>query len=849
MKAFRVFGMSCAACSARVERAVSAVDGVESCSVNLLMGVMTVRGRAESAAIIKAVVAAGYGAEEKDNSQENVNNNLQKTSKTMFWRLISSITLLALIMYISMGHIMLGAPLPLFLSGEAFSLGVLEMVLSLAVLIINGRFFVSGARGVLHGAPNMDTLVALGAGVSFIYSAVRTFMMLGADGALAMEYLHGLYFESSAMIVTLITVGKLLEERAKRKTTGAVRDLMSLAPMMATVVRCGEEKVIPASELVVGDEFIVKPGASVPADGVVVYGESQISEAALTGEYMPKDKALGDTVLCATVNGEGYLRCKATRVGKDTAISEVIRLVEEASATKAPIARIADKVSGVFVPLVLIISILTLVVWLAVGAELGYALGRAISVLVISCPCALGLATPVAITVGTGVGARLGILFKSAEALELIGRAKTVAFDKTGTLTEGEPEITDVVTYEGDRAELLRLAYSAELRSEHPIGGAVVSLGEKEGVQPYELDSFSVVAGKGVRGTVFGGELLCVSYGYAQSVGVVSEAASADYQRLSAEEKTVVFVIFRGRLLGLLAAADKIREDARRAVAVLSSLGLRSVMLTGDNRRCAEAVASSVGIDTVLPELLPDGKADALKRLSANGGVIMIGDGINDAPALMAADVGIAMGAGTDIAIDAADAVIMRSNPGAVAEAVRLGRAVLRNIKENLFWAFIYNIIGIPVAAGAFAYLLGWEMSPMLGALAMSLSSFSVVMNALRLNFFGRKRRALAGGAAECCGDAYAVGVNDASENEKLARINNTDIRKEEKMKFTLNVKGMMCPHCEARVKAAIEAVSGVSAVEVSHVSGTAAVEAESDIKDTVLAAVKAAGYEASVAS
>jgi len=835
MKTFIVTGMSCAACSARVERAVSALSAVNGCSVNLLSGIMTVSGDATSEEIISAVRAAGYGAKEKGKSLDDANNSLQKSRKIMAFRLCSSISILLIIMYISMGHVMLGAPLPAFLSGNSFALGILEMALSLAVMVINGRFFVSGAKGVLHGAPNMDTLVALGSGASFVYSAVLVFKMPYVSAAAAAGYLHGLYFESAAMIVTLITVGKLLEARAKGKTTSAIKELVSLSPRTAIVLRGGKEVSIPAEELSVGDVFILKPGSSVPADGVVIEGESQLSEAALTGEFMPKDKRPGDTVLAATVNGSGYLRCEATRVGEDTAISAVIRLVEEASATKAPIARIADKVAGIFVPAVLCVAVVTLGIWLLCGAEFGYALGRAISVLVISCPCALGLATPVAITVGAGVGARRGILFKSAEALELVGRGRVVTLDKTGTVTEGKPVISDVITYGVSREELISLAYSAEARSEHPLAGAVVALGEACGATLYDAEGFAATAGAGISCKILGEELVLASFGYAEGQALVSDEVREDYLRLSAEGKTVICVARGGVFIGMLGAEDKIRSEAKEAILELYALGMRVVMLTGDNKRCAEAVAERVGIDEVISELLPSGKADAISRLSGEGKVIMVGDGINDAPSLAAADVGIAVGGGTDIAIDAADAVIMRSNLLAIPEAVRLGRAVLRNIKENLFWAFIYNIVAIPVAAGAFAYLLGWEMSPMLGALAMSLSSFSVVMNALRLNFFGRAHRTERK-AGEACSDN---GKACSAENKD----NNSDYEVEN-MKFTLEIEGMMCPHCEARVKAAIEACPGVLSAEVSHKSGEAVVEASAECFEAARAAVLAAGYE-----
>ena len=890
-RVYKVSGMSCAACSARVERAVSALGSVERCSVNLLSGLMTVSGDASPDEVISAVRGAGYGAEEKKNNKENVNNsiqNLRKKRTAIVVRLSLSVLLLSLLMYISMGHVMLGAPMPSFASSP-LTIGILQGVISLLVLMVNGAFFVRGIKGVLNLAPNMDTLVSLGAGASFIYSAVLVFMMIGKAEGVAHGYLHSLYFESAAMIVTLITVGKLLEAGAKGKTTGALKELLDLSPKTAVVIRGGEELQIPAEQVASGDIFILKPGESVPADGEIIEGESSVSESALTGEFVPREVSVGDSVLASTVNQSGYLKCRALRVGEDTAISAVVRLVEEASATKAPIARIADKVSGVFVPIVLFIALITFGVWLAVGAELGYALGRGISVLVISCPCALGLATPVAITVGTGIGARRGILFKSAEALELAGRAGIVALDKTGTVTLGEPEITDVITYGVSRGELITLCYSAELKSEHPLGRAVVMLGEREGAEPLSAEGFEANVGSGVKCRIGGREILCVSYNYAVRLGVADEPVSRDHARLSAEGKTVIICVRDGAVIGALGASDKIRADAIDAVRELRRLSLRVVMLTGDNARCAEAVAASVGIDEVRAELLPDGKAEALSSLSKDARVIMVGDGINDAPSLASADVGVAVGCGTDIAIEAADAVIMNNTLSSVPEAIKLGRAVLKNIKENLFWAFFYNVIGIPVAAGAFAYLLGWEMSPMLGALAMSLSSFFVVMNALGLNLKYRRRagahtccasreRSVGGGGVECSvnaeereclvdladcecsvnveerecqrseNDACIECVGHPEDAENMIKENlQSKFKGEENMKFTLKIEGMMCPHCEARVKAVIEAQSGVISADVSHKSGTAVVEMQGEGAEAVRKAVADAGYPAEI--
>ncbi len=862
MRRFDVIGMSCAACSARVEKAVSALAGVDSCAVNLLSGVMSVEGNVSSEQIIAAVVAAGYGASEKGKDGKTANNSLQNNAKPIVIRLVSSVFVLLILMYISMGHVMLGAPLPSLFGENPIAIAVAELILAGIVLVINQRFFVRGGAGLIKGAPNMDTLVALGSGASFVYSTVIVFVMIFApEGAELHGYLHGLYFESAAMIVTLITVGKLLEERAKGKTTDAVRALMSLSPKLATVERDGEQVVISADEVKVGDIFILRPGDAVPVDGVVVDGESSISEAALTGESVPRDKACGDAVLAATVNQSGYLRCRATKVGSDTAIASVIRLVEEAGSTKAPIARVADKVSGVFVPVVLGIALVTFIVWLAVGAEIGYALGRCISVLVISCPCALGLATPVAITVGAGVGARCGILYKSAEAIELAGRARIVVLDKTGTVTEGRPEVTDVITYTSSEAELLSAAYSIENKSEHPLARAVVEYAKERGAALLDCAEFSALAGSGVRGVLDGEEILGASFAYIQKKITLGEGAIFDYERLSGEGKTPLFFTRDGALLGIIATSDKLRADSPSAIEALRALGMRVVMLTGDNKRCAKAVAAAAGVDEVYSEMLPDGKADIVRKLAGEGGVIMVGDGINDAPSLAIADVGAAIGGGTDIAIESADLVLMRDRLSDVPRAVRLGRAVLRNIHENLLWAFIYNVIGIPLAAGAFAHLLGWEMSPMLGALAMSLSSFCVVMNALRLNFFtGRERRAelalvecsLAGEGTGCPADNAEKKRSEKDDNGRVSEKDENDndcaecgAEGKDGMKITIKVEGMMCPHCEARVKSCVEALDGVISAEVSHVAGEAVVSLKDGVSaQTVADAIEAQGYK-----
>ena len=824
--------MSCAACSARVERAVGSLQGVEGCSVNLLSGVMAVDGDVSSEEIISAVVAAGYGAKEQTENDKNVNNTLQNNSKRIAIRLISSLVILCVLMYITMGHIMLGAPLPSFLSDNSRWLCVIELLLSLSVLIINRAFFIRGVKGAIKGAPNMDTLVALGSMASFIYSTVITVkILLLPSGAEAHGLLHGLYFESAAMILTLVTIGKLLEERAKGKTTDAVRSLMDLAPKLATVERGGELITISADDVLVGDIFVVKPGESIPADGVVIEGESSVAEATLTGEAVPSEKTKGSLVYAATVNQQGCMKCKCTVASDDTAIARVIRLVEDASATKAPIARLADKVSGIFVPIVLALSLVTLAVWLILGESVGYALGRAISVLVISCPCALGLATPVAITVGAGVGARLGILYKSAEAIELAGRAKIIALDKTGTVTEGKPAVTDVVCYSGNKDELLDLALSLEKKSEHPLARAVVEYAEGLGKAALPCEEFSAMAGSGVYGLVNEAEAFGASFGYASEHLKLTSEQIADFNKLSGEGKTPLFFAKAGKLLGIIAAADKLREDSREAIAELSELSMRVVMITGDNKYCAEAIAREAGIGEFHAEMMPDGKASLIKALSSDSGVIMVGDGINDAPSLALADVGAAIGGGADVAIEAADLVLMRDRLSDVPRAVRLGRAVLKNIRENLFWAFIYNVIGIPLAAGVFARLLGWEMSPMLGALAMSLSSLAVVMNALRLNFFSQREKKKENIKYSCSENAKECGKN---------------IERYDNMKIEIKVVGMMCPHCEARVKAAIEAIEGVSRAEVSHISGEAIVTASADLTDAILAAINAAGYECS---
>ena len=732
-KSYNVSGMSCAACSARVEKAVSAVEGVDSCAVNLLTNSMVVSGEVSEEIIIAAVEKAGYGATPKAaEKQKNVNKSVQNNEeKQVLGRLIASIVLLIPLMYLSMGVVMWGWPVPRFLSENPLSVALLELIISGLVLVINQKFFISGFKSVLNGSPNMDTLVALGSGASYIYSIAVTFVMIG-DGNI--HHLHGLYFESAAMILTLITVGKMLEARAKGKTTDAIKSLMDLSPKTATVLRDGREQTVLASEVRVGELFLVRPGEAVPVDGIVVEGESSINEAALTGESVPCDKQKGDKVLAATVNQSGFLKCEATKVGGDTAIASVIKMVEDASSTKAPIAKVADRVSGIFVPVVMGIAILTFAVWMFINGDFSHALSRGISVLVISCPCALGLATPVAIMVGSGVGARLGVLFKNAEALELTGRAKIVALDKTGTITRGEPKVVDVLTAEGiSESELISVAYALEKQSEHPLAKAICEYAEGK-AEALSVDSFKALSGSGVSAEMDGERILGGSFKFISTIADLSRFTS-DYERLSGEGKTPLFFIRGERALGLIAVADTIRDESAEAISDMKAMGLSVVMLTGDNARTANAIGMAAGVDEVISDLLPEGKEAAIRGLCEKDRVIMVGDGINDAPALTRADVGMAIGGGTDIAIESASVVLMRDSLSDVVDAIRLGRSVLRNIHQNLFWAFCYNMVGIPLAAG----LLGLELDPMFGAAAMSLSSFCVVTNALRLNTFRSK--------------------------------------------------------------------------------------------------------------
>ena len=808
MKQFDISGMSCAACSARVEKAVSSLKGVESCSVNLLTNSMNVEGKASEEIIIAAVVKAGYGASVKG---KNVNNDSQSNEeKQILRRLIASVALLVPLMYISMGAVMWGAPLPQILLDNPLVIAILELFISGAVLVINRKFFISGTKAVINLSPNMDTLVALGSGVSYVYSVYLT---LNVN---SLHSLHGLYFESAAMILTLITVGKLLESRAKGKTTNAINSLIDLSPKTATVVIDGKEQIVLASDVRVGDVFLVRPGESVPVDGVVISGTSSINEAALTGESVPADKQEGDSVLAATINQSGFLKCRATKVGTDTTIASVIRMAQDASATKAPIAKVADRVSGIFVPAVITIAIITFVCWMLIDGNFSHALSRGISVLVISCPCALGLATPVAIMVGSGVGAKLGVLFKNAEALELTGRARTIALDKTGTITAGTPRVVEIIAADGiSESELMTSAYALESKSEHPLARAVCEYAKDRAVLT-DVTNFKALTGSGVSAMIGEEEIFGGSYKFISTITDISSMKS-HYDRLSSEGKTPLFFVKDHRVLGLIAVADSIRSDSAKAIADMKAMGLSVVMLTGDNARTAEAIGREAGVDKVIAELLPDGKEAAIRSLCKESRVIMVGDGINDAPSLTRADVGMAIGGGTDIAIESANVVLMRDSLSDVVDAIRLGRRVLTNIYENLFWAFCYNVVGIPLAAG----LLGLELDPMFGAAAMSLSSFCVVTNALRLNTF-------------------------RSKYNKTNIINNKIKEKEEKtMTITMKIQGMMCPHCEARVRDVLSALDGVVSAEVSHEKDQAVVTTNGECDATLLtSAVENAGYK-----
>ncbi len=800
MEQYSVTGMSCAACQARVEKAVSAVPGVTSCAVSLLTNSMGVEGTASETEIIKAVTEAGYGASRKGAKRDSAPDEdalADRETPALKRRLIASVGFLLVLMYISMGHTMWGWPLLPFLSGNHIGIGIAELLLAAVVMVINQKFFISGFKGLLHRSPNMDTLVALGSGASFIYSTWALFMMTLHPES-AMEYMHELYFESAAMILALITVGKMLEARSKGKTTSALKDLMKLAPKMARVVRDGKEVEVGIAEVQKGDIFTVRPGEVIPVDGVVIEGSSAVNEAALTGESIPVDKAEGDGVSAATVNTSGFLKCRATRVGEDTTLSQIIKMVSDAAATKAPIAKTADRVSAVFVPAVMAIALITTAVWLILGRGIGFALPRGISVLVISCPCALGLATPVAIMVGNGMGAKNGILFKTAASLEEAGRAEIAVLDKTGTITEGEPRVTDILPEAGHtEEELLSLAVSLEAKSEHPLAKAVIAEAEGRGIAPLEVRDFSAVAGNGLEAVLDGQRL---RGGKISFIGAVPDEAKALGERLAGEGKTPLYFSRDGKLIGIIAVADTMKPEAPRAISELRDMGVSVVMLTGDNRRTAEAVGKAAGVDRIIAGVLPDGKEAAVRELQKYGKVIMVGDGINDAPALTRADTGIAIGAGTDVAIDAADVVLVNSRLSDVPAAVRLSRATLRNIKENLFWAFFYNAVCIPLAAGAFTGL-GITLSPMIGAAAMSLSSFTVVSNALRLNLFDPK-------SAKKDRKKAPVELPEHIINETEEDI---------KMEKTIKVNGMMCHHCEMHVKNALEKLPGVESAAANH--------------------------------
>lgn len=885
MKQYTVTGMSCAACSSRVEKAVSKVPGVTACSVSLLTNSMGVEGDVPPETVIHAVEDAGYGASLKgqgtaaqaQSASEAEDALKDRETPVLKHRLIASLGFLAVLMYMSMGHMMWGWPLPHFMDGNHVAMGLLQLLLAGIIMVINQKFFISGFKGLLHRAPNMDTLVALGSGASFIYSTYALFAMTDAqlkgNDTAVMSYMHEFYFESAAMILALITVGKMLEARSKGKTTDALKGLMKLAPKTAVIIRDGVETKVPIDEVKKGNVFVVRPGENIPVDGVVLEGTSAVNEAALTGESIPVDKAQGDPVSAATVNQSGYLRCEATRVGEDTSLSQIIRMVSDAAATKAPIAKIADRVSGVFVPAVITIAVVTTIIWLLAGQTFGFALARGISVLVISCPCALGLATPVAIMVGNGMGAKNGILFKTAVSLEETGKMDIVALDKTGTITSGEPRVTDVIPSGGvTEKELVSLALSLEKKSEHPLAKAVLLYAKEQQIDAPEAADFQALPGNGLSGTLDGASLAGGSFSYISGHTTVSAQEQASFERLASEGKTPLCFMKNGRLAGMIAVADVIKEDSPQAVKELQNMGIRVVMLTGDNERTARAIGAQAGVDEVIAGVLPDGKESVIRNLKEQGKVAMVGDGINDAPALTRADIGIAIGAGTDIAIDAADVVLMKSRLSDVPAAIRLSRATLRNIHENLFWAFFYNVVGIPLAAGLWYPIFGWKLNPMFGAAAMSLSSFCVVTNALRLNLFKmhdaskdhpmRKRAEKAankgGDKAENAGavrteaeDTRSIGQT-ANENETVSK----ELQKSENQKNhinmegitmtkTMNIEGMMCGHCEARVKKALEALAGVESAEVSHEKGTAVVSMSADVADdTLKEAVEAQDYK-----
>ena len=829
MTQYNVTGMSCAACSARVEKAVSSVDGVSSCSVNLLTNSMGVEGTATSKEIIDAVEKAGYGASLKTKNKKFKSNSDDELKDTqtpkLVKRLVASLLFLAPLMYISMGHMMWGWKLPSFMENNHIAMGLAQMLFAIIIMVINQNFFISGFKGLIHKSPNMDTLVALGSGASFVYSTYALFAMTVAqtkgDMSAVMSYMDDFYFESAAMILALITVGKTLEAYSKGRTTDALKGLMSLSPKTANVIRDGKEITVDIDDVAVGDVFVVRPGESIPVDGIVIDGESAIDESVLTGESLPVDKAIDDKVTSATINKSGFLKCKATRVGEDTTLAQIINLVSDASATKAPIAKLADKVSGVFVPTVIAIAIITFIVWLIVPKPFGYALSRAISVLVISCPCALGLATPVAIMVGNGKGAKNGILFKTAVSLEEAGKTQIVVLDKTGTITEGKPKVTDVIPVGISENDLLQLAYSLEIKSEHPLAKAIVEKAETAQIPPFDITDFESKTGNGLCGTLENSKIYAGSSKYISTVCDISSVKS-DIERLSNEGKTPLLFAKDEKLIGVIAVADTIKQDSPEAIKQLKNMGIKVVMLTGDNKRTADAIGKQTGVDMVISDVLPDGKEAVVKKLQSFGKVAMVGDGVNDAPALTRADVGIAIGAGADVAVDSADVVLMNSKLSDVCSAIRLSRHTLTNIKENLFWAFIYNIIGIPLAAGVWIPITGWTLNPMFGAAAMSLSSFCVVMNALRLNF---------------------VNVTSPKNDRKIKEVN-IDYTEEFKMTKTIKIDGMMCPHCEAAVKKALEAIDGVTSATASHTEKQATVELSKDVDTAVLEqAVVDAGY------
>ena len=837
MKQYTVTGMSCAACSARVEKAVSKVPGVTSCSVSLLTNSMGVEGDVPEQAVISAVEAAGYGAAPKGqgtgagssadaasagtqnmySSQEEAlaDHETPVLKKRLWW----SVGFLAVLMYISMGHMMWGWPLPHFFDNNHVAMGLAQMLLTIIIMVINQKFFISGFKSLFHGAPNMDTLVAMGSTAAFVYSTYALFAMTGAqvngDIAAVMSYMHEFYFESAAMILTLITVGKMLEARSKGKTTDALKGLMKLAPKTATIVKDGIETVVPVEAVAKDDIFVVRPGENIPVDGIVIEGSSAVNESALTGESIPVDKAEGDNVSAATINQSGFIRCRATRVGEDTTLSQIIQMVSDAAATKAPIAKVADKVSGVFVPAVITIAVITIIAWIIAGQSFGFALARGISVLVISCPCALGLATPVAIMVGNGMGAKNGILFKTAVSLEETGKIQVVALDKTGTITRGEPEVTDIIPAEGyTENELLGKALALEAKSEHPLAGAIVRRGSEKSITPDEVTEFTALPGNGLKARLDGSVITGGSLSYISNLVNVSEDMKKQADSLAELGRTPLLFAEDDCLIGIIAVADVIKEDSPRAVEELKNMGIHVVMLTGDNERTARAIGAQAGVDEVIAGVLPDGKESVIRSLKKRGRVAMVGDGINDAPALTRADIGIAIGAGADIAMDAADIVLMKSSLADVPAAVRLSRATLTNIHENLFWAFFYNVIGIPLAAGVWIPLFHWQLNPMFGAAAMSLSSFCVVSNALRLNLFD---------------------MHNAKKDKKIKMKNNNMKKENNSMEKTMNIEGMMCGHCEATVKKALEAVDGVAEAVVSHENGTAVVKLDKSVDDSVL--------------